>query len=130
MTSEMAKADIEQLWAEGLQPTVEDIVRLNVLALKFESEKARDSFKCCYTLPRVAAVEDGLWFRQPTVGHEIWLDKVERWIDAKDFSTVLAINAFALSRDNEQLPNPDDVEEVKRQVDEFLNGKISRHVKD
>ena len=54
MVSQMCKEDIEQMQEDGLKPTVDDIVRLNELALKFEKVKKNTSFKSLYLLPRVA----------------------------------------------------------------------------
>ena len=76
MTSKMAIEDIEQMQAEGLKPTVKDIIRLNALAMKFERAKSKNAGSSIYLLPRVAFISDKVWFRQPTIGHEIWLSKV------------------------------------------------------
>ena len=37
MVSKTAQADIEDMWAEGLKPTVADIVLLNALGLVVEN---------------------------------------------------------------------------------------------
>lgn len=74
MTSEMAVEDIEQMQAEGLKPTVKDIIRLNALALKYERAKSRNAGNTMYLMPRVAFIDDKTWFRQPTIGHELWFD--------------------------------------------------------
>lgn len=76
MTSEMAVEDIEQMQADGLKPTVKDIIRLNALALKYERAKSRNADNSLYLMPRVAAIDSKHVFRQPTIGHEIWFDKV------------------------------------------------------
>ena len=115
----MAIEDIESMKREGLEPTPRDIVKLNALACKYERAKAKYSFSDAYSLPRIATIADGVWFRQPTIGHEIWLDKVMRFIDDNDYSTVLAVNAYALSRDWSELPDADDIATVKKAVEEY-----------
>lgn len=74
MVSEMAMEDIEQMKREGLEPTPRDIIRLNALALKYERAKSKDVGMSLYQLPRVAFIDSKTWFRQPTIGHEIWFD--------------------------------------------------------
>lgn len=118
MISEMAMADIAQMEAEGLRPTPRDVVRLNALALVFEGRKKRN-LQSLYALPRVAAIDEKRWFREPTVGHEIWISKVRRWIDESDFETLLAVYAFALSRDSSELPNGDSREAVRQAVETY-----------
>lgn len=120
MISQMCLEDIEQMKRDGLEPTPSDIIKLNALACKFEQQKSRFAFADAYSLPRVAAIADGVWFRQPTIGHEIWLDKVARFVDMDDYNTVLALNAYALSRDYDRLPDGDDVASVQTALDDFL----------
>ena len=120
MISEMAMADVAQMEADGLRPTPRDIVRLNALALVFEGRKKRD-LESLYALPRVAAIDGKRWFREPTVGHEIWLSKVRRWIDENDFETLLAVYAFALSRSAADLPDGDSGEAVKKAVEAYAD---------
>lgn len=120
MVSEMAIADITQLQNQGYNLTPRDIIKLNALALKFEREKSKESFKSLYTLPRIAAIDDGMYFRQPSIGHEIWLDTVDRWIDTTDYGTVLTVNAFALSRDVDDLPDANNRKEITKQINKFI----------
>ena len=120
MISEMAMADVAQMEAEGLRPTPRDIVRLNALALVFEGRKKRN-LESLYAFPRVAAIDEKRWFREPTVGHEIWLAKVRRWICENDFETLLAVHAFALSRSAADLPDGDSREAVRQAVEAYAN---------
>ena len=120
MISEMAMADIAQMEADGLRPTPRDIVRLNALALLFEGRKRR-YLESLYALPRVAAIDEKRWFREPTIGHEIWISKVRRWIDEDDFETLLAVYAFALSRDSKDLPDGDDRASVAKAVEAYAD---------
>ena len=119
MISELAKDDIEQLRADGLEPSVADIIRLNALGLKVEAEAKANPRDATDYLPRVAVVTPSLSFRQPTIGHEVWIAKVRRFIADNDFETLLAIQAFALSRDLSKLPDPDDIKSISAAVDAF-----------
>lgn len=115
----MAKADIEQLKADGLNPTVDDIIRLNSLALKFEREKGKAPTYSIYMLPRISTIGEGVYFRQPTVGHEIWIDAMARYIDSADYNTKFAVTAYALSKELDDLPNPDDFTSLQKCLEEF-----------
>lgn len=129
MISQMCLEDIEALKSEGLEPTPSDIIRLNALACKYERQKSKFAFADAYSLPRIATIADGVWFRQPTIGHEIWLDKVSRFADIKDYDTVLALNAYALSRDSSELPDGDDIASVKKALEEYTSS-MSCYMKD
>ena len=120
MTSEMAVEDIEQMQADGLKPTVKDIIRLNALALKYERAKSRNADNSLYLMPRVAAIDSKHVFRQPTIGHEIWFDKVSQIADY-GYQTTFALRAYALSRDCDQLCDPCDREKLVEEVKKFLD---------
>lgn len=107
MISETAMQTLDDMIAKGLKPTPRDIVRLNAVGLKLEAASAKSVKDSTYLLPRVAALSDAISFRQPTIGHEIWLEKVFRFVRDGDYYTVLALNAFALSRPADELPDPD-----------------------
>lgn len=129
MTSEMALADIEQLKNDGYELTVKDIIKLNALALKFERAKSKEAFKSLYTLPRVAAIDNNMYFRQPAIGHEIFLDTLSKWIDMDDYGTVLAANAFALSRSVDELPDPNDRVTTTKLINSFVK-KMGKYTRD
>ena len=121
MTSALAKADIEEMWDERLKPTVEDIVRLNALALKLEGAKKKCAADSTEYLPRVAAISDSVTFRQPTIGHEIWIDKVERFVENGDYQSLLAVRAFALSRSLDKLPDPDEKKTLQKVIQDYAD---------
>jgi len=118
MVCQFAIAKINELKAHGLEPTPEDIIRLNALGLKVEALKKKRPHDSLEFLPRVAAISSSVSFRQPTIGHDIWLDKVER-ICSHDFQTSLAVKAFALSRPASLLPDPDDPKSIQTAVMEY-----------
>lgn len=120
MVSDTAIDALDDLVAQGLKPTPRDVVRLNAIGLKLEAAGAKRIVDSTYLLPRVAAVSASLCFRQPTIGHEIWLDKVRRHVRSGDFRTTLALHCFALSRPHTGLPDADDPAAVKAAVDAFL----------
>lgn len=74
MTSKLAKSTIETWWAEGLKPTVEDIVRLNALGLKVENGSEVYDFAAC---PRISFLGDYMLF-EPTVAKKIWIDTAKQ----------------------------------------------------
>ena len=122
MKSEMAEADLQKMIADGLKPTIDDIIRLNALGLKCELSQGGGEF---YALPRVAFL-GRLAFREPTIGHGIWIDSVMRSCDGKDVSTRIAVDAFALSRDVESLPDSNDRKKCIDAVDAFVNKELAR----
>lgn len=105
MTSETAKTDIEELWAAGLKPTVEDIIRLNALGLKMEAAGKKHAVDSNDFLPRVAQIGERVIFRQPSIKHEIWIRQVCELVKEGDLQSLLAVQAFALSRSPGKLPD-------------------------
>ena len=126
MISEMAIEDIEQLEAEGLKPTARDIIKLNALAIKYEAEKGRCAGLDKYLLPRVAYLSDKVYFREPCIGHEIWIDKVLRFC-SDDIDTIIAIKAYALSHDVRDLPDGDSPSAVIQAMEDFKKTMSSYH---
>lgn len=119
MISETAISSIEELIAQGLQPTPRDVIRLNAIGLRLEAASSKRVQDSTYLLPRVAQLSKTLWLRQPAIGHEIWLEKVQRFIDPDDYKSSIAVQAFALSRDVADLPDPDSPTAIKTAVDTF-----------
>lgn len=119
MISELAIAEISRLEDEGLRPSARDIIRLNALALEYDAARARSAFISTEYLPRVVAIDDSTYLREPALGHEIWLDKIARNFHIVDIDTILAIKAFALSRSPDELPDPNCRGEVLKALEEF-----------
>lgn len=69
MVSQMAKDDIDSLRDEGLDLTVDEIVRINAFGLRVE--RGAESAEL-YNLPRAAILGDVV-FHEPTIGSDIWL---------------------------------------------------------
>lgn len=72
MTSKLAKSQIELWRKEGLEPTFDDIIRLNDLGLRVERGSDMFSFSA---VPRMAFLGDRI-LREPTVAKRYWLDTV------------------------------------------------------
>jgi hypothetical protein len=119
MVSDTAMEAIDELEAQGLHLPPRDVVRLNAVGLRLEAARGKNALDCTYLLPRVAAISPTLSFRQPTIGHEIWIDEVQRLIEPGDYQTLLAVHAFALSRPQSELPDPDSPESVDTAVRGF-----------
>lgn len=119
MISQTAIETLEDFRAAGLSPTDADVIRLNALGLKLEAASKKHSIDANDYLPRVAQISPTLSFRQPTLGHEVWLEKVSRFIAPGDYQTALAVKAFALSRPPSALPDGDSPASVTAAVAAF-----------
>ena len=121
MISEMAVEDLEDMREQGLDPTPADVVRLNAIGLMVER-----SSDCAtlYTLPRVAYLGK-LTFREPTIGHGIFIDAVLTFCDGDDLATRVAVDAFALSRQISALPDITDRDAVVKMIDSFTKNELA-----
>ena len=92
MKSNLAKSTIQQLEKEGLKPTFDDIILLNSLGVKLESNAESYDFSA---VPRVAFLGDNcLW--EPTVGKKIRMDCASKMISS-NYMTQLTFLVFALN---------------------------------
>ena len=122
MISETAIETLEDFRAAGLSPTDADVIRLNALGLKLEAaSKKHAATDSNDYLPRVAQVSPTLAFRQPTLGHEVWMEKVCRFVKRGDYKTALAVKAYALSRPSAELPDGDSPDAVSAAVAAFCD---------
>lgn len=126
MISEMAMDDIEDMQAAGLKPTPRDIVRLNALGLRIEYASRSGDL---YAMPRVAYLGKEV-FREPTVAHGMWIDRVLEYVNDVDYSTNLAVKAFALSRMPEELPDATDRKKVIEAINGYCAGDLSKFTRD
>ena len=103
MVSELAIEDIEQIIAEGGTVSPRDVIRLNALGLRITDDPTYE----LAAMPRMASLE-GIIFKQPTIAQDMFLDEATRIYNA-DKSTILALEAYVLSRDSvdwEELRSP------------------------
>lgn len=119
MISKLAMGEIAALKAEGLDPAPEDIIRLNALALAYERRIARHPYKATNYLPRCVVISSSLYIREPAIGHEMWLSAISRNESLLDRDTQLSLMAFALSRDVDELPDPNRIASVVSAVKKF-----------
>lgn len=119
MISKFAIDEIESMQDKGLNPTPRDIIRLNALALKVDEARGKNVRHSAELLPRIALLKPGVFFRQPTIGHELWITKALRWIRRGDYHSILAVNCYALSSPPDALPDADDPANVGKAVAEY-----------
>ena len=103
MTSPLCRDDINEIWSNGGKVTVDDIVRLNAIALKITDNPATR----LAVLPRFVSV-NGVHFREPNVEQSMFLDEA-RAVFPDDDGTQLAITAYVLAHDDadiKQLRHP------------------------
>lgn len=120
MKFQKAESDWNALRERGLNPTFGDAITLNALGLKWKAAEGKSPLTSIDYLPRVAAISKDVSFRQPTIGHEVWLERVERMVEP-DFQTALAVKAFALSRPAEELPDPEKPDTFVRAIEGFAD---------
>lgn len=120
MVSALFRKDYKILTAEGIALSPEDVVRLNALALKVKlaSKPFLDTH-----LPR-ALFLPGFTLREPTIAHEIWLERVAEYFDMGDNRIFRFVYAFALSRDAAKLPNALMPNRVIRKVFAFAKKRL------
>lgn len=121
MVSAYAMEDVERMEAEGLKPAPADIIRLNALGCRVERGEHDEGLS---TMPRCAFVGD-LVFREPTIGSEIWIADVSRQFDMENAETLLLVRAYALARDQKDLPDALDAAAVKAEVERFKREKLA-----
>ena len=130
--SDQFKKDYRQMSAQGVKFTPEDIVLLNALSVKTQLSPtaARDvHLPRLAFMPRVSLFAIPPVFREPTIAHEIWIEKAERWIDTDDNRLFYAVHAFALSRRAETLPDADNSAKVVKAVFKFAKKTLARYTK-
>ena len=120
MTSAMARDDIEALKDDGIDLSVDEIVRINAFGLRVE--RGAESAEL-YNLPRASILGDVV-FHEPTIGSDIWLKQVGALFDLDEYDTFTQLRALSMSMDYDKLPDPANKELVMRGVEELL-GKLS-----
>ena len=116
MTSELAKADLEDLRAEGLTPTDDDIIRLHALAL----EITNGSETTAANTPRWATA-GGVVFWEPTMAARFWYEYAKNYADDEETDDWLFAFACAKGRDPKFLDDLHDPEEIECALGCFLS---------
>ena len=128
MIADTFRKDYRQMTAQGVKFTPEDIVRLNALAVKVKLSQtaARDVH-----LPRLAFLPRLGWWRgeivlrEPTIAHELWMERAAQWIDIEDDRNFYFLNGYALSRPAERLADAFRARRVIREVDRFAAKRLA-----
>ena len=128
MTTDLFRKDYRQMTAQGVKFTPEDIVRLNALAVKVKLSQtaARDVH-----LPRLAFLPRLGWWRgeivlrEPTIAHELWMERAAQWIDIEDDRNFYFLNGYALSRPAEKLADAFRARRVIREVYRFAAKRLA-----
>ena len=128
MTVDLFKKDYRQMKARGVKFTPEDIVLLDALAVK-----VRLSRSAAHTthLPRLAFLPKRrsgvltaffgreIVLREPTIAHELWLEKATRFIKMDNDRSFDLLHGYALSLPAEKLVSADDPKRLIRTVFTF-----------
>lgn len=116
MTSDLAAGDLEDLRAEGLTPTDDDVIRLHALALKISDGPETTAFNT----PRWGTA-GGVVFWEPTMAARFWYGYAKQFADDQDTEDWLFAFACAKGRDRKFLDNLHDPEEIECALGCFLS---------
>lgn len=115
MTSQLAKEDLEDLRAEGLTPTDEDIIRLHALARKISDGPETTA----YNAPRFA-VAGGYVFFEPTMAALFWYAYAKQYADDEATEDWLFAFACANGRKRGYLDSLYDPDEIQCALGQFI----------
>ena len=115
MISQLAKEDLDDLRAEGLQPSDEDVIRLHALALKISDGNETTA----YNAPRFA-VAGGYVFWEPTMSALFWYAYAKRYADDEATEDWLFAFACAHGRERGYLDGLRDPREIERALGHFI----------
>lgn len=101
MLSDLFQKDFRQMTSQGVKFTAADIVRLNALAVKVKLS----ANPVGPVHMRRAAFWGDFTFREPTLGHEMWIEQVSGYIDISKDRNFRIVHAYALTREHWELPD-------------------------
>ena len=116
MTSPLAAADLDDLRAEGLKPTDDDIIRLHALALKVSDGPETTA----YNAPRFA-IAGGVVFWEPTMAAFFWYAYAKRYADDEPTADWMFAFACAKGRERGYLDGLRDPEEIQCALGVFMS---------
>lgn len=116
MTSDLAAGDLEDLRAEGLTPTDDDVIRLHALALKISDGPETTAFNT----PRWGTA-GGVVFWEPTMAARFWYGYAKQFADDQDTEDWLFAFACAKGRDRNFLDTLHDPEEIECALGCFIS---------
>lgn len=115
MISQLAKEDLEDLRAEGLTPTDEDIIRLHALALKITDGPETTA----YNAPRFSKA-GGIVFWEPTMAALYWYQYAKTYADDEDTEDWMFAFACANGRHRGYLYELTRPEEIQCALGHFI----------
>lgn len=124
MVSGTFRKDYKKMIAEGLEPTLDDIIRLNALAVR--AKLAGRPFSHAH-LRRTVYLTQTIELREPTIAHDLWIERVSRFMDMDDNLIFRFVHAFALSREAKKLPDTRRAQLVVHEIFRFAR-KFEREV--
>ena len=124
MISPTAIADIKAAISSGVVFTPEEIIRLNALGLRYDYTKSGAEMR---VMPRLAWLGD-VAFREPTIGHEIWMYESADVFNLEDGETRIKVRAFCLATDPLKLPPfTQGRNKIEQAVKDFCEKRISEY---
>ncbi len=124
MVSPTAIADIKTAISSGVVFTPEEIIRLNALGLRYDYTKSGAEMRI---MPRLAWLGD-VAFREPTIGHEIWMNESADVFNLEDGETRIKVRAFCLATDPLKLPPfTQGRNKIEQAVKDFCEKRISEY---
>lgn len=117
MVSDLFLKDYKAMSSAGVQFTPADIIRLNALAIKVKL--AKNPFLAVHQ-PR-ALVFPRFMLREPTIGHELWLEWIGEHLDMGDNRIFRIAHAYALSRPWTALPAHSSAPRAVRKIFAFAH---------
>lgn len=122
MVSPTAIADIKAAISSGVNFKPEEIIRLNALGLRYDYSKSGAEMRI---MPRVAWLGD-VAFREPTIGHEIWMYEASDIFDFDNGETRVKVRAYCLATPPLELPPmTEGILSIKKKVQKFCREKLS-----
>lgn len=115
MISQLAKDDLDDLRAEGLTPSDEDVIRLHALAARISDGPETTA----YNAPRFA-VAGGVVFWEPTMAAQYWYAYAQRYADDEPTEDWLFAFACAHGRERGYLDGLRDPEEIQCALGNFI----------
>lgn len=115
MISQLAKDDLDDLRAEGLTPSDEDVIRLHALAARISDGPETTA----YNAPRFA-VAGGVVFWEPTMAARFWYGYAKRYADDTETEDWLFAFACAKGRERGYLDGLRDPEEIQCALGHFV----------
>lgn len=114
MLSDLARADLEDLRADGLEPTDEDVVRLNSVALRISNGTETTA----YNMP-LFAVAGGVVLWEPTLAAWEWFGFARKFADGEAMESIMFAYACVHGRKRGAFADLYDVASIEAEIGRF-----------